>query len=415
MLLTRTAHAPPSPLALTASGIALIAASYGFARFAYGLFMPAFQDEFALDAGAGGAIAAGSYLSYCLAVLAAGALTRSWGSRAVAVAAGVTAACATLTVALAPHPLVLAVGAVVGGASTGIASPPLAEAAARAVNPDRRDSVQTAINSGTGLGVALAGPIAVALADHWRLAWALFSAVCVLVTWWVARTLPPRDADAAPAVDVADSLVDAGRPEQPAATSPARRAAPEEAVAGRLRLLLAAGAAGIASAAVWTFGLTLLTEEGRIEESLAQTSWLVLGVCGVIGAGAGLLVRIAGLTRAWVAVCAALAIATGGMAARPGDPLTAFAASAVFGAAYIALTGLLLVWATRLTPERVARGVSLAFLALAVGQACGSSLWGLVGERLGLVPAFACAAGAAAAAALIRPARRRRGAQAAGE
>ena len=49
---------------LTGAGLALIAACYGLARFAYGLFVPAFSDEFGLTAATAGAIASGSYAAY---------------------------------------------------------------------------------------------------------------------------------------------------------------------------------------------------------------------------------------------------------------------------------------------------------------------------------------------------------------
>ena len=45
---------------LTGAGLALIAACYGLARFAYGLFVPAFSDEFGLTAATAGAIACAS-------------------------------------------------------------------------------------------------------------------------------------------------------------------------------------------------------------------------------------------------------------------------------------------------------------------------------------------------------------------
>ena len=50
---------PRATVALTAAGASLIAACYGLARFAYGLFLPAFREAFALDAATAGLIASG--------------------------------------------------------------------------------------------------------------------------------------------------------------------------------------------------------------------------------------------------------------------------------------------------------------------------------------------------------------------
>ena len=64
---------------LAAAGLVMIAVCYGLARFAYGLFVPAFGAEFGLDAGTAGAIASSSYAAYCVAIVAATVGTARWG------------------------------------------------------------------------------------------------------------------------------------------------------------------------------------------------------------------------------------------------------------------------------------------------------------------------------------------------
>ncbi|MFD0774994.1 YbfB/YjiJ family MFS transporter, partial [Streptomonospora algeriensis] len=54
---------------MAAAGISLIAACYGLARFAYGLFVPVLSAEFGLSAAAAGTIASASYAGYCASVL----------------------------------------------------------------------------------------------------------------------------------------------------------------------------------------------------------------------------------------------------------------------------------------------------------------------------------------------------------
>ena len=87
---------------LGAVGLSLIGVCYGFARFAYGLFLPAFTEQFGLGSAAAGAIASSSYLAYCVAVVAATVATARWGARAVAMAAGITAAVGTGLIATSP-------------------------------------------------------------------------------------------------------------------------------------------------------------------------------------------------------------------------------------------------------------------------------------------------------------------------
>src|SRR3712207_9585157 len=73
---------------LVAPGLAMIAITYGLARFAYGLFVPEMRESLDLSESVLGLIGAGSYAGYCFAVLGALVFTARAGSRLMAVAAG---------------------------------------------------------------------------------------------------------------------------------------------------------------------------------------------------------------------------------------------------------------------------------------------------------------------------------------
>ncbi|MBQ0708004.1 hypothetical protein [Ochrobactrum sp. AP1BH01-1] len=74
---------------------------------------------------------------------------------------------------------------------------------------------------------------------------------------------------------------------------------------------------------------------------------------------------------------------------------------AVFGAAYVMLTGVYLVWGVRTLADRPATGLMIAFLTIAIGQTVGAPLFGLLLGSFGAMPsvatfaAFALAAGCA--------------------
>lgn len=376
-------------LRLTCAGLALIAVCYGLARFAYGLFVPVFRAEFDLDAGAAGAIGSGSYVVYCLAIIGSTILTPRFGGRAVATAAGVIATLGVLVVATAPTAGVLAIGVLLAGSSTGIASPPLAHVVARTVRAPIRDRTQTVINAGTGVGVAVAGPIALMTHEHWRAAWILFAVICVLVTVWAARAVP-----SGPTTRSAASRFDAviPRPLLPL---------------GSGRLITAAALMGLGSSAVWTFGRDVLITAGGMDESASAIAWIVLGAFGVLGAAAGDLNRRVGLRAAWTATMIVLAAATTLLAAYPSIPAVAWLASAAFGAAYIAATGLLLIWGTEVYLQSPVAGVGFAFLPIALGQAAGAPLVGFLSEYTDPLVAFAAAAAIATLGAIVRPGRPR--------
>ena len=380
---------------LTAVGMSLIAVCYGLARFAYGLFVPSFRAAFGLDATAVGGVASGSYAGYCVAVVLAAVATTRWGPRAVGVAAGTCAAAGTGLVALAPSAPVLATGIVLAGSSPGLASPPMARAVARHVRPGLQARAQTVVNAGTGVGVLVSGPVAMlAAGEHWRWAWAGFSLVALVVTVWTARTVPPPDTGDRTVATTAPAGCPAPRPGRRRGWLPP----------GARVLLTAAVLMGLGSAAVWTFARDLVTTAG-LSDLTASTLWIVLGAAGLLGAWAGDLTARLGPTRCWVIAMLLLAAATTVLALAPGLAPLALGAAAVFGAVYIALTGFLLLWATRTYPDRPVLGVGAAFLLIALGQALGAPLLGLLADTLGMPAAFLCAAGVSVLGVLARPAR----------
>ncbi|WP_236725371.1 MFS transporter [Amycolatopsis orientalis] len=247
-------------LTLTAAGLSLIAVSYGLARYAYGLFAPALRAEFDLDGGTLGTIAAGSYVAYCLAVIASTAVTARWGARTGALAAGTAATAGTALIAAAPNAAFLAVGVVLAGASTGLASPSLADAVSRVVRANRRDRAQSVVNAGTGLGVLVSGPVSLLAVGDWRLAWWAFAAASALVTAWIARVVPPVRERREGGLPV---------PLFPPSTR---------------RLLPAAATLGLASAAIWTFGRDIAVSVGGLGETESTVVWIVLGAVGLAGA-----------------------------------------------------------------------------------------------------------------------------------
>jgi len=381
LLVSETSVEDGSRPGMVLAGVGLIATCYGFARFTYGLFSPTFQSEFALNATWSGWIGSGGYVGYCLAIVLSAVLTPRWGPRRVAVLAGVVATTGIGVVAVASSAPLLAVGLVVAGSSTGIASPPLAAAVARWVRRPVQDRAQTLVNAGTGVGVLVSGPIAFVLLDHWRWAWAVFALSTAVVTWRVHATVPRGRG-------LTDE--DQGTP-----TRQARRPA------GATVLMIASFVMGVSSVAVWTLGRELLTVEGHRSALLASMMWTLIGSAGIAGAFSGPLVGRIGIRASWGILMLALGAATAGLAAAPSKAWVVVLAAAAFGASYIALTGVALVWVTRLYPGRAAFGVGASFFMIAAGQAIGALLVGIGAPELGLPDVFyACAAIALAGAAL---------------
>jgi predicted MFS family arabinose efflux permease len=282
-------------------------------------------------------------------------------------------------VAAAPSAWLLAVGVLVAGCSTGIASPPLAAAVAQHVPSQTADRAQTVVNGGTGIGVLVSAPIALALPAHWRTAWVVYALVCAAVTLLVLVAVPASS-------------------HRHRSTHIERRWR-----AGTFGLLTASLLMGVGSVAVWTFGRDLITVEGGADDARSTLMWVLLGASGIAGALAGDVVQRIGLVKAWVAASVTMASATLLLAAAPADLVATVVAATLFGAAYIALTGLVLLWSARLYPDSTSFGVGLAFFTIAAGQALGAPVVGALIDRVGATTAFMTIAATGLLAITVRP------------
>src|SRR5215204_2171975 len=362
---------------LVAPGLATIAVTYGLARFAYGLFLPEMREALDLSDSVLGLIGAGSYAGYCLAVLGALVLTSRFGPRLMAVAG-------------APTGWVLALGVLLAGSSSGLASPPMGEAVAASLREEEQDRANALINSGTSIGVALSGPAALLAAEQWRAAWAAFALVGGAVVAWNALAMPRKPAGG-------DRLEGAAPTDVP---GPSVRYLMGP---GSVPLFAAAAGVGFASAAYWTFSRDLVVRFGDLSGTGSTVFWTLIGVSGLVGGLAGDFVRRFGLARAFRASVLSMAAAIGLLAAAPGVQLWAYSSAALFGSTYIMLTGIILVWSVSVFRERPSAGLGAAFLLIALGQVFGAFAAGTVAGAAGLVVTFWAFAGVAVAAAIIGP------------
>ena len=364
-------------LRIGATGFGLIAVCYGFARFAFGLFLPQIDGDLSLGPSLSGIISGGSFAGYCIAIVASAVMTERIGARAVAVGAAIVAAVGMAGIALAPSPLILAIAVVVAGSSTGLASPPMAAAVAAAVRKSRQDLTNTVINAGTSAGVALSGPIALAIAGQWRLAFGAFAAVAVVLAIAAAISIPASRGDKR-----VGSL--------PSMNGPV------------LRLIFASFLMGVASTALWSFGGQLVSQHLGWGPTGTGILWTCIGAGGIAGALAGTLIGRFGLDPVhwtFLGLMAASILAVGSGIAAPALVLTG---GALFGAAYVMLTGVYLVWGTRVLPDRPAIGLMIGFLTIAVGQTAGAPLFGFLMAGPGAGPAVISFAVVAIVAGAIR-------------
>jgi len=366
-------------LAAAVLGMVLIASTYGMARFGVGLFAPRLVAERPDLAPVVGWAAAAQFTSYSLAAALAARLSDVRPRTGVALA-GVAASVGCLGVATTASAPWLVVSVFVGGTGAGFASPALVRVVDAVTAPERAAGAQSLVNTGTAVGVVVTGVLALAVPSV-AAAWLLMAAVNAAAAGGVLLLV--RHSPGLRAADVPGS---------------------SSSYDWRTLATPAAGAAvvGAGSALVWSFGPLLATRSGPIDGSRVGLLWIALGVGGLLGPLTGRLVERCGLRGAWAVSVGAVVGANLALAAglALGLAWATYAAMAGFGAGYMCLSGVLILWAREAWPDAAGRGTSLLFIALAVGQAAGAAglgAWEDVAGPVGaaLTAALACAAGVA--------------------
>src|SRR5919202_763055 len=115
---------------LVPAGVAMIGVTYGFGRYAYGLFVPDIRAEFGLGTALLGLIASGSYAAYLVATAVSGVAADRVGPRPLVVAGGAAAAAGMALVGVAPSGGAVAAGVVLAGSGSGFVWPALSDALA---------------------------------------------------------------------------------------------------------------------------------------------------------------------------------------------------------------------------------------------------------------------------------------------
>lgn len=369
-------------------GVALVAVTFGLARYGYGLLLPEMRSEFSLGEGAAGLIASATYAAYLIANVAVVVLMKRFGSKITIGLSAALAAGGMVIMAVASDPAALTCGVLVAGAASGLALPPYSGLVASRVEPRRRDRVWPAISSGTGWGVALAGPIAIMAGDRWRLVWAAFVVAAVAVGAVAVLLAPARDSGSARMPQLSPSwfLCPKSRP-----------------------LLVSAVLLGLGSAVWWAFCVDALREAGH-GATTARIVYAGCGAAGILATLGGSALGRWGLRRGYLTSCLLLAGSLALLGLAIGNLATATAAAILFGVFYNGVLAAQGIWSSRVFSGHPVAGLAAVNVAVTLGTLTGPALAGLGAGRYGYGPALVAAAAVVAMAIPFCPpgARRRR-------
>lgn len=156
-------------------GAALVAISFGLARFAFGLFVPPIRAELALTPYVIGLIGALPLISFLLATLVAPLTADRLGARNTAVLSAGFGVVGLALISRAEGALSLGVGVFACGICTGLMMPALTAAMQALVTRSLHGRVSAVMNAGTSIGVAVAVPAVLLMAGAWRFAYVSFA------------------------------------------------------------------------------------------------------------------------------------------------------------------------------------------------------------------------------------------------
>jgi predicted MFS family arabinose efflux permease len=375
---------PPSSTGFALFGAALVAISYGLARFAFGLFVPPIRAELELTPYVIGIIGALPLISFLLATLVAPFTADHLGARNTAMLSGAFGVGGLALISQASGALSLGVGVFACGICTGLMMPALTAAMQALVKRSLHGRVSSVMNAGTSIGVVVAVPTVLLLAGAWRFAYlsfAVLAGIGVIAAWLflpsVSRIMPANAA-----------------PPPPINELPWPRLS---------RLSLFAFVMGFVSSAYWIFAPDLVVTLGGLPPGATGWLWLAVGIAGLGGAVVADLAdrNNPPITHALMLVMLSASLAL--LAASPGQSVLAVFSALVFGLAYMSLTGLYLMTGIRLLPGRLSMGPVLPFMAVSLGQATGSPVVGLLVNKFGYADAFAMFSALGILVAILSP------------
>jgi predicted MFS family arabinose efflux permease len=360
------------------AGFVATAVAYGPARTGYGLFVPDFRGEFGISTGAAGAIGSGLQAGFLLALLATALLVGRLGPRLLVAAGGVTATVGMLLVALASNPTTLAAGVCVAGMTAGFCWSPYNDLAGRTVRAGLRARVLSAVSTGTTLGIAMAGLVALAVLVGglpWRAAWLAFVAAAVFSAILNALLLPRMPHD------------ETGRQ-----GDVARPGVGWLLRTGSVPLFVVAFSFGVVNAFYWSFNADIVSSAGLPLPNAGPILYAVLGVAGFIGLLTGDLVESLGLDRTLRITLLCLGAGTVLLGIGPGALVIVGFSAVLYGAGVMLMSALLSLWSSAVFEERPSQGFTAALLFFAVGGVVGPAALGALGGAFGLGAAFVVAA-----------------------
>ncbi len=362
-----------SAAAIIAPCILIVAVTYGFARYSFGLFLPEIRQEMGMSIAEAGLVVSISYLGYLVASVISSVLSGRLGPRLPVVLGGVLATAGLLLASVAQDRNTLVFGLFAAGMSPGFSYPPLSDAITRLVDASQRDWIYTTVNSGTSIGIVISAPAALLFFADWRLCLFAFAISAAFVTIWNWQVMP-----VGPFID--NSI----QSRWPVTFSWLFNAKSTP-------LFLSAFLFGVSSAIYWVFATELLTNSSGYSKFFVTMFWLAIGVAGLSGALIGIVLKKIGLFIATIAGLMIYNLSLILFVIQSSLEGLIFVSAALFGASFISVTGIYGVWSMHVFSERPSAGFGAVFFLISIGQFIAPVAGGYYARMFGIEALFVLA------------------------
>jgi predicted MFS family arabinose efflux permease len=367
------------------AGLLALVATYGIGRQAYGLFVPAFQEEFDLSLDVLGFYASGAQAGYLLATVLTGVLTARYGPRVPVVAGCLLLAIGAAITASAPGPALLAIGVIAAGTSAGGAWAPFSDAVDHQVPSSGRRRALALVNAGSPAGLVLASSLVLVAGDRWRVAWWGFAVVGLVAAAASWRVLEPGPVGPGP-----------------------ERARPRLGWffnARSARLFVVTLGISITSGAYFAYAPETAQDAG-LADWIGPAMWAALGLVGAaVGVFAGGIADRYGLRGPLVVTLVLVGGSTLALLVAPGSVIAVLGSAAVFGVGFTTGFALVVMWSQQVFHDRPTTGFTLAIVFIAAGFIVGPSLFGVLATHVGRPAALLASAAPALVVVLVPPSR----------
>ncbi|TDM02495.1 MFS transporter [Macrococcus carouselicus] len=343
------------------TGIVFIAMAYGISRFSYGLLLPYFAKDLELTNQVSGIISAVSYLTYCLGLVSMFTLFRNYQPRAILMISGALSLYGLYNMMVAEHFPLFGSGVIILGYSAGLATAPFGQIIKEKVTYGYQDRSNSWINTGIGLGLILVGIIVWVVGDRWRIGYAVFLIVSLIIMWFSYKKLPEVDMSH---LNYKTDL--------------------KNIFYGK-KFIISTILLGIGTSAYWTYFQSYIFQTQYIQ--FTNLFWIMLGAGGMLGGFAGHMNERLGMTKIHILTAILLGVSNITLVLSEHFLLMMLSVT-LFGLVYVFAMGVYAFWCARLYVEYPAMGIIVTFVSLAAGQFIGTFLSGFLLESYGYQTLF---------------------------